>query len=75
MVLVPEVVDAVGPGVPVLAAGGIGGGRQIAAALALGAQGAWTARCGSPSPRPTPPSPSSRTCSRPPRGTRCVPAR
>ncbi|ONH62051.1 monooxygenase [Frankia sp. CcI49] len=42
MVLVPEVVDAVGPGVPVLAAGGIGGGRQIAAALALGAQGAWT---------------------------------
>jgi NAD(P)H-dependent flavin oxidoreductase YrpB (nitropropane dioxygenase family) len=42
MVLVPEVVDAVGPDVPVLAAGGIGCGRQIAAALALGAQGAWT---------------------------------
>jgi NAD(P)H-dependent flavin oxidoreductase YrpB (nitropropane dioxygenase family) len=42
MVLVPEVVDAVGPDVPVLAAGGIGSGRQIAAALALGAQGAWT---------------------------------
>lgn len=42
MVLVPEVVDAVGPGVPVLAAGGIGTGRQMAAALALGAQGAWT---------------------------------
>lgn len=42
MVLVPEVVDAVGPEVPVLAAGGIGSGRQIAAALALGAQGAWT---------------------------------
>jgi len=41
MVLVPEVVDAVAP-VPVLAAGGIGTGRQIAAALALGAQGAWT---------------------------------
>jgi NAD(P)H-dependent flavin oxidoreductase YrpB (nitropropane dioxygenase family) len=41
MVLVPEVVDAVGPGVPVLAAGGIGCGRQIAAALALGAVGAW----------------------------------
>jgi NAD(P)H-dependent flavin oxidoreductase YrpB (nitropropane dioxygenase family) len=40
MVLVPEVVDAVAP-VPVLAAGGIGSGRQIAAALALGAQGAW----------------------------------
>jgi NAD(P)H-dependent flavin oxidoreductase YrpB (nitropropane dioxygenase family) len=42
MVLIPEVVDAVGPDVPVLAAGGIGGGRQMAAALALGAQGAWT---------------------------------
>ncbi len=40
MVLVPEVVDAVAP-VPVLAAGGIGDGRQIAAALALGAQGVW----------------------------------
>jgi NAD(P)H-dependent flavin oxidoreductase YrpB (nitropropane dioxygenase family) len=42
MVLVPEVVDAVGPSVPVLAAGGIGTGRQMAAALALGAQGVWT---------------------------------
>ncbi len=41
MVLVPEVVDAVGPRVPVLAAGGIGCGRQIAAALALGAVGVW----------------------------------
>jgi NAD(P)H-dependent flavin oxidoreductase YrpB (nitropropane dioxygenase family) len=41
MVLVPEVVDAVGPAVPVLAAGGIGSGRQLAAALALGAQGGW----------------------------------
>jgi NAD(P)H-dependent flavin oxidoreductase YrpB (nitropropane dioxygenase family) len=41
MVLVPEVVDAVAP-VPVLAAGGIGTGRQVAAALALGAQGVWT---------------------------------
>jgi NAD(P)H-dependent flavin oxidoreductase YrpB (nitropropane dioxygenase family) len=41
MVLVPEVVDAVGPAVPVLAAGGIGCGRQIAAALALGAAGVW----------------------------------
>lgn len=42
MVLVPEVVDEVGPDVPVLAAGGIGSGRQMAAGLALGAQGAWT---------------------------------
>jgi NAD(P)H-dependent flavin oxidoreductase YrpB (nitropropane dioxygenase family) len=41
MVLVPEVVDAVAP-VPVLAAGGIGGGRQAAAAIALGADGVWT---------------------------------
>ncbi|MFZ1488323.1 MAG: nitronate monooxygenase family protein [Ilumatobacteraceae bacterium] len=41
MVLIPEVVDAVGDQVPVLAAGGIGTGRQIAAALALGADGVW----------------------------------
>jgi NAD(P)H-dependent flavin oxidoreductase YrpB (nitropropane dioxygenase family) len=41
LVLVPEVVDAVAPK-PVLAAGGIGSGRQMAAALALGAQGVWT---------------------------------
>jgi len=41
MVLVPEVVDAVAP-TPVLAAGGIGSGRQMAAALALGADGVWT---------------------------------
>jgi len=43
MVLVPQVVDAVAP-VPVLAAGGIATGRQMAAALALGAEGVW---CGS----------------------------
>ena len=43
MVLVPEVVDAVAP-TPVLAAGGIGRGRQVAAAMALGAEGVW---CGS----------------------------
>jgi NAD(P)H-dependent flavin oxidoreductase YrpB (nitropropane dioxygenase family) len=42
MVLTPEIVDAVGPDVPVLGAGGIGSGRQIAASLALGAQGVWT---------------------------------
>ncbi|QEN14228.1 nitronate monooxygenase [Mycolicibacterium sp. ELW1] len=41
IVLWPQVVKAVAP-VPVLAAGGIGSGQQIAAALALGAQGAWT---------------------------------
>ncbi|WP_433137936.1 NAD(P)H-dependent flavin oxidoreductase [Actinomadura nitritigenes] len=43
MVLVPEVVDTVAPA-PVLAAGGIATGRQMAAALALGASGVW---CGS----------------------------
>jgi NAD(P)H-dependent flavin oxidoreductase YrpB (nitropropane dioxygenase family) len=41
MVLWPQVVAEVAP-VPVLAAGGIGSGGQIAAALALGCQGAWT---------------------------------
>jgi NAD(P)H-dependent flavin oxidoreductase YrpB (nitropropane dioxygenase family) len=41
MVLVPEIVDAVAP-LPVLAAGGIARGRQMAAAMALGAQGVWT---------------------------------
>ncbi|MBP8210853.1 MAG: nitronate monooxygenase, partial [Ilumatobacteraceae bacterium] len=43
MVLIPEIVDAVGS-VPVVGAGGIGRGRQMAAAMALGAQGVW---CGS----------------------------
>jgi NAD(P)H-dependent flavin oxidoreductase YrpB (nitropropane dioxygenase family) len=43
MVLVPEVVRAVAP-TPVLAAGGIVTGAQMAAAIALGAQGVW---CGS----------------------------
>jgi NAD(P)H-dependent flavin oxidoreductase YrpB (nitropropane dioxygenase family) len=38
--LVPAVVDAVAP-VPVLAAGGIADGRGLAAALVLGASGAW----------------------------------
>ena len=41
MVLIPEVVDAVDTKATVLAAGGIGCGRQIAAALALGAAGVW----------------------------------
>jgi NAD(P)H-dependent flavin oxidoreductase YrpB (nitropropane dioxygenase family) len=40
-VLLPEVLEAVSP-TPVLAAGGIGSGRQMAAALALGADGVWT---------------------------------
>jgi NAD(P)H-dependent flavin oxidoreductase YrpB (nitropropane dioxygenase family) len=43
MVLTPEIVDLAGE-VPVLAAGGIASGRQMAAALALGAAGVW---CGS----------------------------
>jgi NAD(P)H-dependent flavin oxidoreductase YrpB (nitropropane dioxygenase family) len=41
MVLTPQVVDAVAP-TPVLTAGGVASGRQMAAALALGAQGVWT---------------------------------
>src|ERR1700760_840491 len=41
VVLWPQVVKEVAP-VPVLGAGGIGSGQQIAAALALGCQGAWT---------------------------------
>jgi len=45
MVLVPEVaaaVEAVGASTPILAAGGIVTGRQMAAAMAMGAHGAWT---------------------------------
>jgi len=43
MVLIPEIVEAVDD-TPVLGAGGIGRGSQMAAAMALGAQGVW---CGS----------------------------
>jgi NAD(P)H-dependent flavin oxidoreductase YrpB (nitropropane dioxygenase family) len=44
MVLVPEVIEAIKSirPVPVLAAGGIVTGRQMAAAVAMGAAGAWT---------------------------------
>jgi NAD(P)H-dependent flavin oxidoreductase YrpB (nitropropane dioxygenase family) len=44
LVLVPEVIEAIKPirEVPVLAAGGIVTGRQMAAAVAMGAAGAWT---------------------------------
>ncbi|QTH20287.1 nitronate monooxygenase [Rhizorhabdus wittichii] len=43
MILWPQIVDAV-PDLPVLGAGGVGRGRQLAAALALGCEGVW---CGS----------------------------
>ena len=43
MVLWPQVIDLAGS-IPVLAAGGIGRGKQMAAALAMGAAGVW---CGS----------------------------
>jgi NAD(P)H-dependent flavin oxidoreductase YrpB (nitropropane dioxygenase family) len=65
LVLWPQVIDAVAP-VPVLAAGGVGTGRQIAAALAMGAQGVWTGSLwltveeAEASPRR-----STRTCTRP----------
>ena len=39
--LVPQIVDAVGDRVPVVAAGGISDGRGLAAALSLGADGIW----------------------------------
>jgi NAD(P)H-dependent flavin oxidoreductase YrpB (nitropropane dioxygenase family) len=45
LVLIPEVLDALdaaGSDIPVLAAGGIVTGRQMAAAVAMGAAGAWT---------------------------------
>jgi enoyl-[acyl-carrier protein] reductase II len=41
MPLVPQIVDAVGDRVPVVAAGGITDGRGLAASLALGADGVW----------------------------------
>ncbi|MEO6026592.1 MAG: nitronate monooxygenase family protein [Candidatus Binatia bacterium] len=41
IVLWPEVIEVAGD-IPVLAAGGIGSGKQMAAAMALGAQGVWT---------------------------------
>lgn len=42
LVVVPEVIEAINDSVPVLAAGGIVTGRQMAAVVALGAAGAWT---------------------------------
>jgi NAD(P)H-dependent flavin oxidoreductase YrpB (nitropropane dioxygenase family) len=45
MVLIPEVLEAlaaIGEKIPVLAAGGIVTGRQMAATVAMGADGAWT---------------------------------
>ncbi len=41
LALVPQIVDAVGDRVPVVAAGGITDGRGLAAALSLGADGIW----------------------------------
>ncbi len=41
MALVPQVVDAVGESMPVVAAGGLFDGRGLAAALSLGADGVW----------------------------------
>jgi len=41
MALIPQVVDAVGDKLPVVAAGGLFDGRGLAASLALGADGVW----------------------------------
>ena len=41
VVLWPQIIEAVAP-TPVLAAGGIGSGKQMAAAMAMGAAGVWT---------------------------------
>src|SRR5699024_12584083 len=41
VVLVPEIVGALEGRAPVLAAGGIGSGSQVAAAIGMGAEGAW----------------------------------
>jgi enoyl-[acyl-carrier protein] reductase II len=41
LALVPQIVDAVGERIPVVAAGGISDGRGLAAALTLGADGVW----------------------------------
>ncbi len=38
--LLPQVIDAISP-MPVLAAGGVGDGRALAAAIAFGCQGVW----------------------------------
>lgn len=56
MALVPQIVDAVGDRVPVVAAGGIVDGRGLAAALALGADGIWvgTRFIATPEARATP---------------------
>jgi enoyl-[acyl-carrier protein] reductase II len=54
--LVPQIVDAVGDKVPVVAAGGIYDGRHLAASLALGADGVWvgTRFIATPEARATP---------------------
>jgi enoyl-[acyl-carrier protein] reductase II len=54
--LVPQIVDAVGDRVPVVAAGGIFDGRGLAAALALGGDGVWvgTRFIATPEARSTP---------------------
>ncbi|GAA3515163.1 nitronate monooxygenase family protein [Dietzia aurantiaca] len=41
MVLVPEIIRALDGRAPVLAAGGLGDGTQVAAVVGMGAQGAW----------------------------------
>jgi enoyl-[acyl-carrier protein] reductase II len=56
MPLVPQIVDAVGDRIPVVAAGGLFDGRGLAASLALGADGVWigTRFIATPEARSTP---------------------
>ena len=71
VVLWPQMVDALAP-TPVLAAGGVGNGRQMAAALAMGCAGVWTGSLWLPRPRQS--QPIRKACYVPPRRTQCVPA-
>ena len=65
-------IDAVAP-TPVLAAGGIGNGRQIAAALAMGAEGVWTGSLWLTVEGRHPAGADAVPTSTPPAATRCAP--
>ena len=68
MALVPQVVDAVGDRVPVVAAGGLFDGRGLAASLSLGADGVWIGTRFIATPRRAPSPATRRRCSATRRG-------